>query len=185
MRIHEILTEAKVPSVRDQIINDIQKYGGDIKDYFVRFTDTEKLGFSAKQGFGKTPDVDHPKFSVDYIGQGVGRRALWFYPAGYYLGNKYGSYATDLPYVWLVKLKPNAWLQTVSSDDAKLEPAPEGKDRVGILRMSKPPAAIFFTYGFDVIGRYYDYAGQHKRHGNVKGRPEPSFFDKIRGYQND
>ena len=186
MRITEILTEAKVPSVRNQIINDIKTHGGDINDYFIRFTDTDKLGFSGKQGFGKTPDVDHPKFSVDYIGQGVGRRALWFYPAGYYLKDKFGTYATDLPYVWLVKLKPNAWLQTVSKDDAGLETPPQGKQRVGILRMSRPPAAIFFTYGFDLIGRYYDYAGQHKRHGEVKGpkKLKPSFFDKIRGYQN-
>ena len=184
MRINEILIEAKVPSVRNQILADIKKHGGDINDYFVRFTDTDKLGFSAKQGFGKTPDVDHPKFSVDYIGQGEGRRALWFYPANYYLNDKYGTYATEHPYVWLVKLKPNAWLQTVTKDDVKLEPAPNGKERVGILRMSKPPAAIFFTYGFDLVGRYYDYAGQHQRHGEVKGKPELSFFDKVRGYQN-
>ena len=179
MKVHDIV-EAKVPSVRDQILADIKKNGGSINEYFVRFTDQDKLGFSARQEFGKTPDVGHPKFSVDYIGQGVGRRALWFYPAGYYLGNKYGSYATDLPYAWLVKLKPDAWLQTVDKDDAQVEPAPEGKERVGILRMSKPPAAIFFTYGFDVIGRYYNYAEQHRRHGEVKGAPEPSFFQKIR-----
>lgn len=185
MRINEIILERKVPDVRTQIINDVRKHGGDINDYFVRFTDTDKLGFSAKQGFGKTPDVDHPKFSVDYIGQGHGRRALWFYPASYYLNNKYGAYATDQPYAWLVKLKPDAWLQVVNKDDAGLEPAPAGKERVGILRMSKPPAAIFFTYGFDVIGRYYDYAGQHKRHGEIKGRPAPSFFDKIRGVTED
>ena len=181
MRIVEILSESKVPSVRDQIINDIKKHGGDINDYFVRFTDTDKLGFSAKQGFGKTPDVDHPKFSVDYIGQGVGRRALWFYPASFYLNNKFGAYATDQPYAWLVKLKPNAWLQTVKSGDKEVVQAPDGKQRVGILRLSKPPAAIFFMPSFDLVGRYYDYAGQHKRHGEVKGKPAPSFFDKIRG----
>jgi hypothetical protein len=49
------------------------------------------------------------------------------------------------------------------------------------MRYSNPPAAIFFTHGYDVIGRYYDYAKQHQRHGDVKGRPEPSFFDRIRG----
>lgn len=183
MLVSEILTEAKVPSVRDQIAADVRKHGPG--DYFVRFTDTDKLGFSARQGFGKTPDVGHPKFSVDYVGQGVGRRALWFYPVNYYLGNKFGAYATDQPYAWLVKLKPDAWLQTVDRDDAELEPAPQGKQRVGILRMSRPPAAIFFTYGFDVIGRYYDYAGQHQRHGEVKGpeKSNPSWFDRIRGYR--
>jgi hypothetical protein len=41
--------------------------------------------------------------------------------------------------------------------------------------------AIFFEPAFDVVGRYYDYAGQHQRHGQVKGRPAPSFFDRVRG----
>jgi hypothetical protein len=177
--------EAKVPNIRQQIIDTVKKYGGDINDYFVRFTDTDKLGFSAKQGFGKTPDVDNPKFDVDYIGQGEGRRALWFYPLSYYLKDKRGVYASDNPYIWLVKLKPNAWMQTVKRGDNKVQQAPKGKERVGMLRMSDPPAAIFFTYGFDVVGRYYDYAGQHKRHGEVKGRPDPSFFDKIRGIDED
>lgn len=170
-----------MPSVRNQIIADIEKHGGSMDDYFVRFTSRDKLGFSGRQPFGQTLDVDHPKFDVDYIGQGEGRRALWFYPASYYLNNKYGAYATDQPYAWLVKLKPNAWLQTVNSGDKEVKPAPQGKQRVGMIRMSRPPAAIFFTYGFDVIGRYYDYAGQHRRHGDVKGPPEPSFFDRIRG----
>jgi len=177
------LFEAKVPSVRDQIMADIKKHGGNISDYFVRFTYDDKMGFSAKQRFGQTPDVDDPNFSVDYIGQGRGRRALWFYPVSYWLENNLGLYAAHQPYVWLVKLKPNAWLQTVKQGDNKLEPAPKGKQRVGMLRLSRPPAAIFFTYGFDVVGRYYDYAGQHKRHGEVKGKPEPSFFDRVRGYK--
>ena len=181
----EKIQEAKVPSIRQQIIDAVKQKGGSINDYFIRFTDTDKLGFSAKQGFGQTPDVDDPKFSVDYIGQGYGRRALWFYPLSYYLNDKYGTYATDLPYVWLVKLKPNAWMQTVKPRDNKIQPAPEGKERVGMIRMSKPPAAIFFTHGFDVVGSYYDYAGQHKRHGEVKGRPAPSFFDRIRGIGED
>ena len=184
MRATEFIIEAKVPPVRDQIIADVRANGPG--DYFVRFTDTDKLGFSARQGFGQTPDVDHPKFDVDYIGQGVGRRALWFYPLDYYLRDKHGAYASDQPYAWLVKLKPDAWLQTVKRGNNQVEPAPEGKQRVGIMRMSSPPAAIFFTYGFDLVGRYYNYAGQHQRHGQVKGpeaAPPPSFFDRIRGYK--
>jgi hypothetical protein len=51
--------------------------------------------------------------------------------------------------------------------------------------MSLPPAAIFFTHGFDVVGKYYDYAGQHQRHGEVKGKPTPSFFDRVRGLGED
>ncbi len=179
------VSEAKVPSVRQQIINDVKKNGGNISDYFVRFTDSDKLGFSAKQGFGKTPDVDNPNFDVDYIGQGEGRRALWFYPLSYFLKEKNDLYASNQPYAWLVKLKPNAWMQTVKRGDNKVVQAPEGKQRVGMIRMSNPPAAIFFTNGFDLVGRYYDYAGQHKRHGDVKGKPSPSLFDKIRGVAED
>lgn len=183
MKASEFLFEAQVPLVRDQIIADIKKHGGSIDQYFVRFTDADKLGFSNQQMFKKTPDVDDPNFDFDALGQNTGRRSLWFYPASFYLKEKYGSYATDKPYAWLVKLKPNAWLQTVKAGDQQSEPAPTGKQRVGILRMTRPPAAIFFTYAFDVVGRYYDYAGQHRRHGQVRGRPEPSWFDRVRGYQ--
>ena len=181
MRALEFVIEARVPSVREQIIADIKKHGGDVGEYFVRFTNQDKLGFSDRQTFKKTPDVDDANFDFDALGQNTGRRSLWFYPAAYYLNDKYGTYATDLPYVWLVKLKPTSWLQTVKSNTTQLEPAPAGQERVGIVRMTRPPAAIFFTYGFDVVGRYYDYAGQHKRHGDVKGPPAPSFFDRIRG----
>lgn len=181
MRAQDFIQEARVLSVRDQIIADVRKHGGDISEYFVRFTDQDKLGFSNQQLFKYVADVDHPSFDIDNLGYRSGRRALWFYPLSYYLKEKYGSYATDKPYAWLVKLKPDAWLQTVRSGDREVKPAPSGKQRVGMLRMSKPPAAIFFTYGFDVIGQYYDYAGQHKRHGEVRGRPAPSFFDRIRG----
>jgi hypothetical protein len=187
MKITEIITEAKVPSVRDQIIADVKKHGPG--DYFVRFTDIDKLGFSARQMFSHTPDVDHPKFDVDYIGHSIGRRALWFYPLKTYLDPNKMLYADEQPWVWLVKLKPNAWLQTVNRGDNKLESPPPGKERVGILRMSSPNAAIFFKPGFDVVGKYYDYAKTHKRthqHGQVKGpsaRPKPSFFDRVRGYK--
>lgn len=181
MRALEFIAEAKVPSVRDQIIADVRKHGGSPAEYFVRFTDADKLGFSDRQSFKRAPDVDHPKFDVDYIGPGVGRRVLWFYPLSYYLKSKHDAYATEQPYAWLVKLKPNAWLQTVNRGDTKQQPAPPGKQRVGMLRMSTPPAALFFTHGFDVIGRYYDYAGQHQRHGEVRGRPEPTWFDRVRG----
>ncbi len=181
MRALEFVIEAKVPPVREQIAADIQQHGGNISEYFVRFTNQDKLGFSNRQTFKKTPDVDDPNFDFDALGQNTGRRSLWFYPAEYYLKEKYGTYATDLPYVWLVRLRPDAWLQTVKDGDRQAEPAPAGKQRVGMIRMTRPPAAIFFTYGFDVVGRYYNYAGQHQRHGLVKGAPPPSFFDRIRG----
>ena len=181
MLLYDIFTEAKVPSVRDQLIADVRQNGGSVNEYFVRFTDQDQLGFSGRQTFGRTPDVDHPQFDIDAIGQNTGRRALWFYPLSYFLKEKYGAYATDKPYVWLVRLKPGAWLQTVTDRDREVKPAPQGQQRVGILRQSRPPAAIFFTHGFDVIGRYYDYAGQHRRHGEVKGAPAPSFFDRVRG----
>ena len=180
MKIIDI-TEARVASVRDQIIADVKKHGPG--DYFVRFTNLDKLGFSDKQIYSKTPDVDDPIFDVDYIGRGQGRRALWFYPLEYYLKDIEYSYGEGMPYLWLVKLKPNAWLQTVKRGDSEIKAAPKGKQRVGILRMSMPPAAIFFAPGFELVGRYYDYAGQHKRHGQVKGKPEPTFFDRVRGYK--
>jgi hypothetical protein len=185
MKISEIVTEAKLPPIRDQILADVRKHGGSPDEYFVRFTDMDKLGFSGRQWFGKTPDVDHPKFDVDYIGHSVGRRALWFYPLSTYLKSTH-VYASEQPYVWLVKLKPDAWLQTVTRSDKKeLQQPPQGKQRVGIMRMSDPPAAIFFTHGFDVVGKYYDYAKKHRRHGQVKGKPavkqpESSFWDRLK-----
>lgn len=181
MRYSEIINEAKRPSVREQIISDIKRHGPG--DYFIRFTDSDKLGFSDRQAFSKTPDVDHPNFDVDYIGKNQGRRAIWFYPLEYYLKQGKDAYASSHPYVWLVKLKPNAWLQTVRRGDNKIETPPKGKERVGIMRLSNPPAAIFFTYGFDIVGKYYNYASQHERHGNVKGPEKPSFFDRVRGYE--
>lgn len=182
MRANDFIFEAKVPIVRDQILADVRKHGGNPDEYFVRFTSADKLGFSNKQLFSKAPDVDHPEFSVDRIGPSLGRRVLWFYPLKYYLKSDESTYGSELPYVWLVKLKPNAWLQTVKRGDTKVQQPPEGKQRVGILRMSNPPAALFFTHGFDLISKYYDYASQHRRHGQVKG-PEasnPTFFQKIR-----
>ena len=88
----------------------------------------------------------------------------------------------DFPYVWLVRIRPDAWLQPVGHlSQREVQPAPEGRRRVGILKGGLNPQAIFFEPAFDVIGRYYDYAGQHQRHGEVQGRPQPSFFDRVRG----
>lgn len=179
MRACEFIVEGV--SVRDQILADVKKHGGDTDDYFVRYTSVDKLGFSARQWFSRTPDVDHPKFHVDFIGHDVGRLALWFYPLKTAMDRSRTLYGSEQPYVWLVKLRPDAWLQTVKRGDNTVEPPPPGKQRVGILRMSQPPAAIFFRPAFDVIGRYYDYASRHKRHGEVKGPPPPTLFQRIRG----
>ena len=181
MRASQFIFEAKV-SIKNQIIADVNKNGGDLKDYFVRFTNIDKLGYSAKQLFGRTPDIDDD-FSVDYIGTNNGRPVLWFYPLQHYLKHN-ELFASSNPYAWLVKLKPNAWLQTVKRGDKKFQQAPNGKERAGILRMSNPPAALFFKPLFDVVGKYYDYGGQHTRHGNVKGptpREKLSWFQRIRG----
>lgn len=180
MRAFEILSEAK-QSIRGQILNDILKHGGNTDQYFVRFTDIDKLGFSAKQTFGKTLDVDDPDFYPEYIGAGKGKPALWFYPLQTYLKNS-DLYAGEYPYVWLVKLKNNAWLQKVTSSTKELQNAPAGKERVGILRMIKPwPAAIFFKPAFEVVGKYTDFKKLHKQHGLIKGKPTPTLFQKIRG----
>ena len=171
------LFEAKT-SIKDQILADVRKNGPG--EYFVRSTAVDKLGYSARQFFGRSPDMDDPAFDVDYIGSGKGRPALWFYPLKEYLKSQ-DLYANENPYVWLVKLKPTAWLQPARRGTKGVSPAPQGKQRVGIMRMSDSPAAIFFEPAFDVVGRYYDYGGQHQRHGQVKGAPTPSFFDRVRG----
>jgi len=179
MKVTDIITEAKI-SIKDQIMRDVRKHGPG--EYFVRFTRLDQLAFSGKQKFGRSPDLDDPKFSVDYIGAGKGRPALWFYPLKEYLDAD-ELFASQHPYVWLVKLKPNAWLQKVDTNTKGIIDAPQGKERVGMLRMSRPPAAIFFRPGFDVVGKYYDYASQHQRHGEVKGPEtrERTWFDRIRG----
>lgn len=170
--IKELIVEAKV-SIRDQILADIKKQGGRIDDYYIRFTDVNQLGFSPKQAFGRSPDIDDPAFDAHYIGRGKGKPALWFYPLGYYLKDSTYLYGTEHPYVWLVKLKPNAWLQPVTHSTTEIKPAPAGKDRVGLLRLTNPPAAIFFKSGWDLVKTYYDYGSQHQRHGQVKGAPKP------------
>jgi hypothetical protein len=182
MRADEFVIERKVPPIKDQIIAAIKKDGGDIDNYFVRFTMNDKLGFNSKQWFPKTPDVDDPDFDIDYIGHKTGRRALWFYPLQTYLDSQL-LYASEQPYVWLVKKKPNAYLQVVNRGDNKVKEPPQGQERVGIIRMSSPPAAIFFKPAYDLVGKYYDYAGRHKRHGQVKGPPKPiqkTFLQKLK-----
>ena len=181
MRLWDIISEARVPPVRDQILADVKRTGGSPSEYFVRFTDQDRLGFSARQRFSHTPDVDDPEFDVDQIGRRQGRRALWFYPLATYLKADQETYAADSPYVWLVRLRDDAWLQPVRRGDRAVKAAPAGKQRVGMLRYSTPPAAIFFEPAYDVIGRYYDFGAQHQRHGQVKGPPPPTWFDRIRG----
>ena len=169
---NESVTEAK-ESIKDQIEKAVIVNGGDISEYFVRSANVDKLGYSAKQKFGRSPDTGDDDFSVDYIGTNKGKPALWFYPLSYYLKNATSeAYANDMPYVWLVRIKPNAWLQPVANDNAVKQPAPNGKERVGILRKSAVPAAIFFKPAFDVVDKFYDYGSQHKRHGEVKGVAE-------------
>ena len=171
--------EAK-ESIKDQIEKAVIVDGGSIDEYYVRSASVDKLGYSAKQTFGRSPDVDDPNFSVDYIGHSKGKPALWFYPLSYYLKSIADeAYGKGMPHVWLVRIKPNAWLQPVSSDKAVKQEAPKGKERVGILRKSTVPAAIFFKPAFDIVDKFYDYGSQHKRHGEVKGVPET--IRKVKG----
>lgn len=180
MRSKEFVIEVK-ESMRSKLLNAVSRDGGNINDYFVRFTDVDRLGYSAKQTFARSPDIDDPNFDIDYIGAGRGRPALWFYPLKYYLRSS-DAYATEKPYAWLVKIRPDAWLQVVKSNRDQ-EKTKKDKERVGIIKTSGAvPAAIFFKPSFDVIGKFYDYSGQHQRHGEVKGKSKPSWFDRIRGY---
>lgn len=179
MKIVELL-EAKV-SVRDQIIAAVKQDGGNVKDYFIRFTDVDQLGYSAKQTFGRSPDLDDPAFDLDYIGAKQGKPALWFYPLAYYLKEP-KNYAAEKPHAWLVKLKPTAWLQPTDYKTKEVLPAPAGQQRVGILRKTAVPAAIFFQPGFELVGKFYDYGGQHQRHGQVKGpAKKPGLVSRLMG----
>ena len=161
MRAQDFVIEGV--DVTQELLNTAKRNGGNLDDYFVRLTDIDKLGYSAKQAIGRSPDVDHPDFHIDYIGRGIGRPAQWFYPLRYYLKNKEALFAADKPYVWLVRLKPDAWLQPVDVKTKQIVQAPAGKQRVGIMRQSQVPAAIFFRPGFEVVDRWYDYAKMHKR----------------------
>ena len=173
------IEEAK-ESIKDQLEKAYIQDGGSIDEYFVRSVNVEKLGYSAKQTFGRSPDIGDDNFSVDYIGYGKGKPALWFYPLSYYLKRVADvAYGNDMPHVWLVRIKPNAWLQPVSNNNVTKQDAPKGKERVGLLRKSAVPAAIFFKPGFDVVDKFYDYGSQHKRHGEVKGVPET--IRKVKG----
>ena len=186
MRATDFITERQVPSIRGQILDAVHRDGGKAGEYFVRFTDIDKIGFSDQQKFKRHLDVDAPEFTTSGIGNIIrqqGRRALWFYPLREYLKQSMqGQYAMDFPYVWLVRIRPDAWLQPVGPSDRRvIQPAPRGKRRVGLLKGGISPQGVFFEPAFDVIARFYDYAGQHQRHGQVQGRPEPTFFDRVRG----
>jgi hypothetical protein len=85
-----------------------------------------------------------------------------------------------------VRIRPNAWLQPIRNNTRGIQAAPQGKNRVGMMRLTGGfPAAIFFEPAFDVVGRYYDYAKMHQRHGEVQGAPKISapknLLNKIKG----
>jgi predicted nucleotidyltransferase len=163
------IVEAK-ESIKDQLEKAYIQDGGSIDEYFVRSSKVDKLGFSPKQIFARSPDLDHPEYDISYIGTGKGSPALWFYPLSYYLKSP-EVFTQGYPYIWLVKLKPDAWLQPVDKLTKTKQDAPQGKERVGILRKALTPSAIFFKPAFDVVDKFYDYGSQHKRHGEVKGAP--------------
>lgn len=186
MILADFLIERKVPSIRGQVLDAVQRDGGRPDEYFVRFTEIDKLGFSDRQRFKRHLEIDDPDFTITGLGNALkkaGRRALWFYPLREYLKQSaQGQYAMDFPWVWLVRIRPDAWLQPISyRDERVVKPAPAGRRRVGMLKGGLTQQAVFFEPAFDVIGKYYDYAGQHQRHGQVQGRPAPTFFDRVRG----
>ena len=51
---NESVTEAK-ESIKDQIEKAVIVDGGNIDEYFVRSANIDKLGYSAKQTFGRSP----------------------------------------------------------------------------------------------------------------------------------
>lgn len=128
---------------------------GDLDEYFIRFTDVDKIGFSAQQHFGRMRDTDDPEFDPDSLYDPKGRPALWFYPLRYYLEKKKsGLFASENPYVWLVRIRPDAWLQPVKNRASA--GSPPGKRRVGVLKSDAGvPIAVFFEPAFDVIDRWH------------------------------
>ena len=152
MRAHELVQERS--DARIEIENMATILPGSPDEYFVRFTDQDKIGFSARQHFGRTPDVDDPGFDPMALPRPQGRPALWFYPLRTYLKNK-DLFASQHPYTWLVRLRPDAWLQRVGRDSK--DAAPAGRQRVGMLRTDQGvPMAIFFRPAFDVVDRWHD-----------------------------
>lgn len=150
MRAHEFLSERA--DVRTEIENLATVLPGDINDYFVRFTDQDKIGYSARQHFGRTPDIDDPRYDADALPSKTGRPALWFYPLRTYLKNP-SLYASDKPYVWLVRLRPNAFLQAATDKSVEQRP---GWTRAGIMkREGGLPMAVFFRPEFDVVDRWH------------------------------
>jgi hypothetical protein len=151
MRAQEFMTERA--DVRTEIENMATVLPGNIDDYFVRFTDQDKIGFSARQHFGRTPDIDDPNFDPLGLPRPQGRPALWFYPLRTYLRNR-ELYAGQMPYTWLVRIRPDAWLQRLGRDEKDAVPA--GKKRVGMIRRDQGvPMAIFFQPAFDVVDRWH------------------------------
>jgi len=149
MRARDLISERA--SVRDEIENVSVMLPGSPDEYFVRFTDQDKIGFSARQHFGRTPDVDDPDFDPLGLPRPAGRPALWFYPLRTYLRNR-DLFASEKPYTWLVRLRPDAWLQRLGQDDRT---PPAGKTRVGMIRRDQGlPIAIFFRPAFDVVDRW-------------------------------
>jgi hypothetical protein len=152
MRFQEFITEKQDP--RTEIENMSTILPGGIDEYFVRFTDQDKIGFSAKQHWGRMRDIDDPKFDANNLLDRGGRPALWFYPLRYYLSGKNAElFASEYPYVWLVRIRPDAWLQPIDKWLKKKQPV--GKRRVGILKFDAGvPMAVFFQPAFDVIDRW-------------------------------
>lgn len=148
------LHEARYADARTEIENMSAILPGSLDEYFVRFTDQDKVGFSARQHFGRTPDIDDPDFDPLGLPRPDGRPALWFYPLRTYLQGG-DLFASQHPYTWLVRIRPDAWLQRVGRDQRT--DAPQGKTRVGMIRKDQGfPIAIFFRPAFDVVDRWFE-----------------------------
>lgn len=150
MRIQDLIEERA--SVRQTIENMATMLPGSLDEYFVRFTDQDKIGFSSRQHFGRTPDVDDPDYDPLSLPRPHGRPALWFYPLRTYLRGG-DLFASQHPYTWLVRIRPDAWLQRVGREEKT--DVPPGKTRVGMLKTDQGvPMAIFFKAAFDVVDRW-------------------------------
>jgi hypothetical protein len=188
MRLDEIRSNPALNPKLDfytQITHIINKHGGTINDYLIHNSSVNRIGFYG--GTPRNPDakswekdtrpmsapvVSDKPFSKQFTGYSTPERG-GLGPAG--SERKYGTWFTPLnkainvikskeslpfsnTYVFLVKLKPNAWLQpvdTLSRIKTNLvgSKPPSGKERVGQYSSSSG-IAVLFKSAYDVVGTW-------------------------------
>lgn len=174
----------KLP-ISTQIQQIIQKNGGTIDDYWVSSTTVDRLGFYGGSNRGTNPEVTRPgKAPVVPTKAFQGQRkyrapeyatyaqpldtqpkdtktqyGLWFMPLKSAIkGLTVGRYPYMREYLFLVKLKDDAWLQPVNTlqklkaNLVGIKPPP-GKRKVGQYNSSSN-IAVLFEPAFNIVGKW-------------------------------